>query len=169
MAGSVRYQIYESADGHVLFIASEQSFWKNFCDGIGRTDLFDAHPGAQYADHAIGDTALRAELTTIFRTRTTQQWLEFGVSVDKAIAPVNTAQTIAADPQFQHRLPWLSADELGCEQLPTPLKFGVPLPAPTMAPTLGQHTDEVLAEVLGYNPETLAAKRAAGAFGSSSE
>ena len=33
MREGVRYQIYDSADGHVLFMASEQAFWKNFCEG----------------------------------------------------------------------------------------------------------------------------------------
>ena len=71
MQGGVRYQIYESADGHILFMASEREFWKNFCEGIGRPELFEAHPGSQYADHARGDTALRDELADIFKTRTT--------------------------------------------------------------------------------------------------
>ena len=44
MCEGVRYQVYESADGHVLFMASEQAFWKNFCDGIGRDDLFETVP-----------------------------------------------------------------------------------------------------------------------------
>ena len=56
MSGGVRYQIYESSDGHVLFMASEQAFWKNFCEGVGRADLFEAHPGSKYADHARGNT-----------------------------------------------------------------------------------------------------------------
>ena len=41
MREGVRYQIYESADGHVLFMASEQEFWKNFCAGVGRIELFE--------------------------------------------------------------------------------------------------------------------------------
>ena len=45
MQDGVRYQIYESADGHVLFMASEREFWKNFCEGIGRPDLFERPPG----------------------------------------------------------------------------------------------------------------------------
>jgi len=53
----VRYQFYESADGHVLFMASEQAFWRNFCDGLDRMDLFDRWPGATYADHARGNAA----------------------------------------------------------------------------------------------------------------
>ena len=167
MRGGVRYQIYESADGHVLFMASEQAFWKNFCEGVGRADLFESHPGSKYADHARGDVELRKELRDIFRTKTTQEWIRFGIDVNTPIAPVNTPQSIADDPQFQHRLPWIPREQVGCEQLPTPLKFAdVELPAPTMAPTLGQHTDDVLREVLGYDDDTLAGKRSAGAFGS---
>ena len=40
MREGVRYQFYETSDGHVLFMASEREFWKNFCEGIGRPDLF---------------------------------------------------------------------------------------------------------------------------------
>ncbi|MEM7142829.1 MAG: CoA transferase, partial [Actinomycetota bacterium] len=45
----VRYQMYEASDGHVLFMASEQAFWKNFCEGVDRMDLFDKWPGSKYA------------------------------------------------------------------------------------------------------------------------
>jgi crotonobetainyl-CoA:carnitine CoA-transferase CaiB-like acyl-CoA transferase len=165
MAGGVRYQIYESSDGHVLFMASEQAFWKNFCEGVGRADLFEAHPGSTYADHARGNLELRAELRDIFASRTTQEWIAFGIEVNTPIAPVNTPKTIAEDPQFLDRLPWLSRDELGCEQLPIPVKFDVELPRPTRAPTLGQHTDEIIADVLGYDDDTASTKRQAGAFG----
>ncbi|HMQ28067.1 MAG TPA: CoA transferase, partial [Acidimicrobiales bacterium] len=75
MKDGVRYNLYESADGHVLFMASEREFWKNFCEGVGRPELFEAHPGSKYADHAVGNTALRAELGDIFRTRTSKEWL----------------------------------------------------------------------------------------------
>ena len=108
----VRYQIYESSDGHVLFMASEQAFWKNFCDGVGRMDLFERWPGSKYADHARNNTELQRELRDIFRTKTSAEWLDFGNRVNTPIAPVNTPQTIAADPQFQHRLPWIPID--GC-------------------------------------------------------
>jgi crotonobetainyl-CoA:carnitine CoA-transferase CaiB-like acyl-CoA transferase len=165
MAGGVRYQIYESSDGHVLFMASEQAFWKNFCEGVGRADIFEAHPGSTYADHARGNLELRAELRDIFASRTTQEWIAFGIEVNTPIAPVNTPKTIAEDPQFLDRLPWLSRDELGCEQLPIPVKFDVELPRPTRAPTLGQHTDEIIADVLGYDDDTASTKRQAGAFG----
>ena len=41
MREGVRYAVYATKDGHVLFMASEQEFWKNFCEGVDRTDLFE--------------------------------------------------------------------------------------------------------------------------------
>ena len=161
----VRYQIYEAADGHVLFMASEQAFWKNFCDGIDRPDLFERWPGSTYADHARHNTELQAELKDIFRTRTCQEWLAFGDRVDTPIAPVNTPETVADDPQFRHRMPFHTIDDLGAEQLPLPVHIDGDLPpTPTMAPRAGEHTDEVLAE-LGIDADRIAALRAAGVVG----
>jgi crotonobetainyl-CoA:carnitine CoA-transferase CaiB-like acyl-CoA transferase len=63
-------------------------------------------------------------------------------------------------------LPWLPRAVLGCEQLPFPVRFlDVDLPTPAKAPTLGEHTDDVLRDVLGYDDTTIAAKRASGALG----
>lgn len=167
MKEGVRYNIYESKDGHVLFMASEREFWKNFCEGVGRADLFESHPGSKYADHAVGDTALRAELRDIFRTRTSAEWLAFGGEHNTPIAPVNTPKTIADDPQFADRMPWLPKEVLGADQTPLPVKVvGGSLPVPSMAPAVGEHTDAVLAEVCGYDAERLAALRASGALGS---
>jgi crotonobetainyl-CoA:carnitine CoA-transferase CaiB-like acyl-CoA transferase len=166
MRDGVRYQFYESADGYVLFMASEREFWENFCRGVDRVDLFESHPGSQYADHARGDTALRDELAAIFRERTTAEWVELGDRVNTPIAPVNTPRTLAEDPQFQNRMPWIPCERVGADQLPSPVKvLGEDIPLPERAPTAGQHTDEVLTGVLGYDADRVAALRAAGALG----
>jgi crotonobetainyl-CoA:carnitine CoA-transferase CaiB-like acyl-CoA transferase len=158
MEEGVRYQFYASADGHVIFMASEQKFWKNFCSAIGRDDLYEANPGHKLADHARGNLPLRHELARIFATKTTTEWIEFGMEHDVPLAPVNTPQTIAMDPQFTDRLPWIPAAELTAEQLPFPVRVvGEQPPATTrVAPALGEHTAEVLRDVLGYNDEKIA-------------
>ncbi|MGQ0802827.1 MAG: CaiB/BaiF CoA transferase family protein [Actinomycetota bacterium] len=166
MKEGVRYQIYDSADGHVLFMASEQEFWKNFCEGVERMDLFERWPGKQYADHARNNRELQRELRDIFRTRTTAEWIAFGNEVNTPMAPVNTSQTIADDPQFRDRFPWIPASRLGADEMPLPVRVaGEELPEPTRAPKVGEHTDEVLANVLGYEPDRIEALRAAGALG----
>jgi crotonobetainyl-CoA:carnitine CoA-transferase CaiB-like acyl-CoA transferase len=63
-------------------------------------------------------------------------------------------------------MPWIPRDRLGAEQLPLPIKvIEGELPLPTRAPTVGQHTDEVLRDVLGYDETHLATLRASGALG----
>ena len=162
----VRYQMYESSDGHVLFMASEQAFWKNFCEALDRMDMFERWPGSKYADHARGNLEMQRELRDIFRTKTSAEWLEFGDRVNTPIAPVNNAKNVVDDPQFQDRLPLFTVDQVGCEQLPLPVKFfDEELPIPTHAPTVGQQTDEVLSDVLGLDDDRLASLRDQGILG----
>jgi crotonobetainyl-CoA:carnitine CoA-transferase CaiB-like acyl-CoA transferase len=166
MRDGVRYQFYETADGHILFMSSEREFWENFCNGIGRPDLFERHPGSKYADHARGNDELRRELAEIFKGRTTAEWVVLGGEANTPIAPVNTPQTLADDPQFQDRLPWIPKERVGNDQVPAPIKvIGEELPLPTKAPTVGQHTEAVLREVLGYDEDRIATLRADGALG----
>jgi len=167
MRGGVRYQMYESSDGHVLFMASEQAFWKNFCVAVGREDMFERWPGAEYADHARGNREMQRELVEIFKTKTSADWIQFGIDKNVPIAPVNTPKTIVDDPQFQDRFGWIGQDRLGADQLPLPIKLldGAAEETPTKAPEPGQHTDEVLADVLGYDTERVEKLRSAGALG----
>jgi crotonobetainyl-CoA:carnitine CoA-transferase CaiB-like acyl-CoA transferase len=166
MKDGVRYQLYESSDGHILFMASEREFWKNFCEGVGRADLFESHPGSKYADHAVGDLELRDELAKIFRTRTSAEWIAFSEEVNTTIAPVNTPANIGDDPQFRDRLGFLPAADHGADMLHTPIKFlNEQLPLPGLAPTVGEHSDAVLADVLGWDADRIAEVRAAGALG----
>ncbi len=166
MRDGVRYQFYETSDGHILFMSSEREFWENFCNGIGRPDLFERHPGSKYADHARGNEELRRELAEIFRGRTTAEWVALGGEANTPIAPVNTPKTLADDPQFQDRLPWIPKGRVGNDQVPSPIKvIGEELPLPTKAPGVGEHTAEVLRDLLGYDDERIAGLRERGALG----
>lgn len=167
MLDGVRYQFYASSDGHVLFMASERKFWHNFCTAVGREDLFETRPGAVLADHARGDLELRRELSAIFRRRSTAQWVEFGLAHDVPIGPVNTPESIAADPQFADRMPWQPAERLGADQLPFPVRVAgeAPPAAATAAPAVGEHGAAILRELLGYCDERVAELRKSGALG----
>ena len=167
MVEGVRYQVYEAKDGrYVLFMASEQAFWKNFCEAVDRIDMFERWPGSKFADHARGNKEMQIELRDIFRTRTSLEWIDYGVEKNFPIAPVNSPKTIADDPQFRDRFQWYPIEQLGAEQLGTPLKFiDEALPIPSHAPTIGQHTDEVLADLLGWDADRIADSRAKGGLG----
>jgi crotonobetainyl-CoA:carnitine CoA-transferase CaiB-like acyl-CoA transferase len=165
MRGGVRYSVYASTDGYVLFMASEQHFWKKFCEALERTELYERWPGSQYGDHARGNTEMQAELTKIFATRSTAEWVQFGIDVDVPIAPVYTPHTVHDDPQFQDRMSWFPASALGADQLPFPVKVAGEEPTvPGKAPEVGEHTEAVLRDVLGYDDAKIAALRHAGAI-----
>ncbi len=167
MAESVRYQYYRSQDGIVLFMASEREFWKNFCAGVGRPELYEAHPGSKYADHARGNLALRRELAAIFATRTTAEWLQFGLEVNTPIAPANDTKSITRDPQFQARLPFRPWQQHGTDLMPSPINvIGEQLPVPARAAAAaGCDTDAVLSGVLHYDAERIAKLRRSGVLG----
>ena len=169
MGEGVRYQIYETTDGHILFMACERAFWENFCKAVDRMDLFERWPGSQYADHARNNTELQEDLKEIFKTRSSVDWLDFGQEKNVPIAPVNNHETVAEDPQFSHRMPFISQDELGADQLPLPIFVDGELPSsPTRAPKVGEHTDEILTE-LGVDQKGIDDLRSKGAVGAQVE
>lgn len=167
MSESVRYQMYRSKDGMILFMASEREFWKNFAYGVGRPELYDQNPGAKYADHARGNLELRRTLAEIFATRTTAEWLKFGLEVNTPICPVNDVKSITKDPQFQARLPMRPYQEAGTDLMPSPIKLiDEELPQLAKAPVVpGCDTEEVLSSLLGYDAERIARLREAGVLG----
>jgi crotonobetainyl-CoA:carnitine CoA-transferase CaiB-like acyl-CoA transferase len=165
MREGVRYQVYDSSDGCVLFMASEQEFWRNFCAAVDRLDLFERWPGKKYGDHARGNVELHRELTRIFASHPTEHWIHLGREHNTPIAPVNTPQSIGADPQFRERLPWIPKERLDADMLPYPVRVdSAVLAPPERAPAAGQHTDEVLKEA-GYGEERIRALRSSGAIG----
>ena len=167
MRDGVRYQFYEASDGaFVLLQASEREFWENFCKGVGRPELFEQNPGAKFADHAVGNVELRQQLKEIFLTRTAKEWVDLGLEIEVPIINVNTPQTLKDDPQFQARFEWIPAERLGAEQQPSPIKYlDLDIPLPEKAPTAGQHTDEVLRDLLGKSDDDIAKLRGTGALG----
>jgi crotonobetainyl-CoA:carnitine CoA-transferase CaiB-like acyl-CoA transferase len=166
MEDGVRYQYYQTLDGYILFMASEQKFWKNFCKGLGRVDLFERWPGNRYGDHAKGNRELRIILRDIFKNKTTGQWMDFGDRYNTALAPVNTPQTLADDPHFQARFQWLPASEHIADMLPFPVRFiNEQWPTPTKAPKVGEHGRLVLKNFLHYDDEHIKALENIGVIG----
>ena len=85
-------------------------------------------------------------------------------------SPVRSASssvsTKPGDPQFTDRFPLYPHETHGADMLPFPVKFvGEKLPEPSRAPTVGEQSERVLRDVLGYDDARIAALRRAGALG----
>jgi crotonobetainyl-CoA:carnitine CoA-transferase CaiB-like acyl-CoA transferase len=162
----VRYQYYAAKDGDVLVMATETKFWENLCRGVGRMDLFERWPGRHLADHDHGNDALRIELAAVFATRTRAEWVAFFLEYDVPGAPVYRDGEVHADPHFAARDLWIGKDRDGLLGLGSPVRVdGRRAVADRPAPRAGEHTDDVLRDLLGYDDARMAALTEAGALG----
>jgi crotonobetainyl-CoA:carnitine CoA-transferase CaiB-like acyl-CoA transferase len=169
LRASVRYQYYATSDGRlVLFQATEQHFFERFCAAIDRRDLLVGREGAEVGEHAAGDVELRRELAAIFATRTQAEWVALFLAADVPGGPVHDVASLVTDPQFAARTNLVEHDHPVAgplRLLGTPIHTGEAPVAPSPAPARAEHTDEILAGVLGYDGVRIASLRAAGAIG----
>ena len=162
---SAKYQYYETKDGrYMLFCAIEAKFWGNWCRAVGREDLLGDHRSDLVVDFGSGDDDLRREIQSTFHTRTAAEWMQIAVDHDIALGPALRFDEIRDDPHLRARA------QVVVEHNPV---FGdfLTLGNPVLvrgeelrirsAPSHGQHTDEVLAE-LGYDGSAREDLRAAG-------
>jgi len=164
-AVSAKYQHYATADGKfVLFCGIEPKFWDHFCRAIDRDDLLDAHRRDLVVDFAGGADALRAELQSIFATRSLAEWMQVAAEHDIAMGPALRFDEIDCDPHLRARGMIVTESHPVLGEFET-LGNPVVVPGATFelrsAPALGQHTDAVLAE-LGYDDEHRARLHADG-------
>jgi crotonobetainyl-CoA:carnitine CoA-transferase CaiB-like acyl-CoA transferase len=100
----------------------------------------------------------------IFATRTTAEWMDVAAAHDIPIAPVYEPIAARFDAHNASRLRWLPRSRHGADLIAAPINVSPdPLPAPSRAPTVGEHTDAVLREVLGHTDEVITALRRRGA------
>ena len=153
--GNALYRIYETSDGqHVALGGSEIKFARNLLTKLDRPDLIELcglPPGP-------GQLPVVAFLEETFQQRTRAEWELFFEGLDVCFAPVNDLRTALDLPQTRHREMCLR-DEAGREHLGTPLKFlGEPAELNLKAPSHGEQTDPILAE-LGYDARTVQSLR----------
>ena len=162
---AVRGQYYETRDGkYVVFQPFEEKFWRNFCRAVGRPDLGERSSGAP-ADLASGDETLRLELVAIMKTRTQAEWIDFFIEQNVPGMPVHTLPELVDDPHFQARgnLATVEDPQLGHVVMPTtPIKLPDQTYEVRPAPLLGEHTDEVLLALPGYDAQRVAELRERG-------
>ena len=166
----VPYQVFEvapAADGSkdfiILAVGNDGQFAK-FCAVAGRPELA-ADP--RYASNRLRVTH-RAELVPllepILKSRPKADWLAALEAAGVPCGAINRLDEVFADPQVQARAMvdhWAHPLKQDLRLVASPLKLGrTPVRTERPPPLLGQHTDEVLAELLGWDAARIAAARA---------
>jgi crotonobetainyl-CoA:carnitine CoA-transferase CaiB-like acyl-CoA transferase len=167
LANSAPLDNYPTHDGkYVCIVAGSDANFARLCKAMDRLDLLDDARFARLADRAAnGDTinAIVSEWTATLDARTVE---ERCVAHDVPVATAYTSADIFADPHFDARHDLVTVDDpvIGPirQQAPYPRQVGETPVAPTGAPRLGEHTDEVLSTLLGLSTAEIDALRAKG-------
>jgi alpha-methylacyl-CoA racemase len=134
--GLACYNIYETADGGYISLAAlEPTFWSDFCKVTGHNDLFPR----QF------DRTIKNEVADIFRQRPLSEWLEAFSASDGCVEPIYSFEEMLSHPQVKAR--GFVREENGQPiGLNTPFVFAHDAKRPV--PELGEHTNEVLKDIL---------------------
>jgi len=134
---------------------------------MGRPELATDPRFSNFAGRLKNRDLIIPELEKEFAKRDTSDWLE-RLRGTVPCAPVNTVADALQDQQVLARKMILEVKhpEYGMiRQIGSPIKTDGVVENPMPGPNLGQHTDEVMAGVLGYSDERVSSLRAEGAFG----
>ena len=145
---------YTAADGRRFWLVGLQGerHWPALCASVQRPDWLTDERYATGRARAANAVELIAELDSIFATKTLDEWSEaFAAQPDLFWSPINSMEDVIADEQFHAAggviyVP--DADGTSVPMVATPADFhGTPSEVRCSAPELGEHTDEVLAEL----------------------
>jgi len=164
----VPFQNFATADGWIVVACPKEKFWWLLCDALDRPDLAADARFADFAGRDENRDALVAELDAAFAARTTAEWLALLGAAGVPSGPVNGVVEALVDPQAVARGAVVEAahERFGAVRtIASPLRVGPERRTPSRAPRRGEHTEQILAELCGYDAARIAKLERAGAFG----
>jgi crotonobetainyl-CoA:carnitine CoA-transferase CaiB-like acyl-CoA transferase len=154
------WQSFTCTDGDIMIAVGNDTQFVAFCKVLGMPELASDERFKTNPLRSGNRTTLIPILAGIFRTRTVNDWYKAFDAVNVPSGPINGFAEVFADPQIRHRemllrLPHVEAGSV--PQVANPIKFSAtPVEYKRGPPVLGQHTDEVLRELLGLDDAGLA-------------
>ena len=162
----VPYQVFPTADGHIVLSVGNDATFKRFCDAFGLSALLDDPRYATNAARVANRQLVTDTLTPVMQSKPTAEWLEKLEALSVGCGPINKLADVFADPQVIARkavVEMRHASGANVKVVANPVRLSeTPADYRLPPPTLGQHTEEVLLGLLGIAPEKFAALRKAG-------
>ncbi|MBC3931892.1 CaiB/BaiF CoA transferase family protein [Undibacterium curvum] len=163
-ANIVPYQTFATSDGHIIVAAGNDSQYKKFVQIGGRPELaddarFSSNPArVQHREQLI---PLLAEMV---RLKSKQEWITLLEQAGVPCGPINRLNEVFDDPQVKARQMQISLPHPSAGSAPlvaSPIKLSAtPVSYRNAPPLLGQHTEQILSDLLHYDAERIAELRA---------
>ena len=160
------FQFFAVSDGHIVLAAGNDGLWRKLCTALGLLDLIE---DSRFADNALrteNHAALEPLLAEVLADKTVAEWCEVLVQAGVPSGPLCDVGEVFNDEQIAAREMIVEIDHpiAGRQAMPnSPLKFSqTPIQLQRPAPLLGQHTEEVLRDMLDLGTDEITGLRADG-------
>lgn len=154
----IPYRAYEAKDGWLVLACPNERHWQSLCAALGREDLMDDPELNNLMARFVNKAKVDATLEEILKEKTVAEW---GKSLDECKvpwAPVNTIDRALADPQVTARNMVVEIEHPVCgsyESVGNPVKVSDTVEEFKPAPLLGEHSRDVLENILHYDTQRI--------------
>ena len=153
----VPYQVFQTSDSFFVLAVGNNAQFKKFCEFADTAELANDSRFRTNKDRVQNRNVLAELINDLTKKFSTSYWLEELEKIQVPCGPVNTIREVFDDPQIQHRgmeisMPHNLSGNGKVSLIGSPVKMSeTPVSYRNAPPTLGQHTDEILEEILGMD------------------
>ncbi len=156
----VPYQDFHTSDGYVIIAVGNDTQFARLAQAIGKPEWASDPQFSTNSQRVKNRDSLIAAMNDITRTRTTDEWVELFESIGIPCGPINDLEHVFKDPQVIARNMQISMHHPKYGNMPlvaNPIRLSeTPVQYRHAPPALGEHTEQVLAELLGIDSKRFA-------------
>ena len=160
------FEAFESTDGYIIIALGNDGLWAKFCEHVNRPDLITDERFRTNASRTANHEQLFPIIAGLMRQRTTEMWIEALDAIGVPCGPINTIDKVVNHPQVLARemIAKVEHEITGSVEVPgIPIKLSkTPGRIDAPAPSLGEHTMEILTGLLGMAEEEVNQLKAEG-------
>ena len=165
----VPYQTFHTRTRDLALAIAGEKLWRKFCPVIGCPELLEDPRYRNTVERSKHREALIPKLREVFMTRSYEEWETLLLANDVPVGAINDIAQVVEHPQVKARRSFREVDHPSVGKVhvvASPVRLSkTPAREPTPSPVHGQHTREVLSEVLGLGDEEISKLAAAGVIG----
>jgi crotonobetainyl-CoA:carnitine CoA-transferase CaiB-like acyl-CoA transferase len=149
----VPYQVFPTRDGYMVLSIGNDATFKRFCEAFGLEKLLKDDRFATNSARVENRQFVTDTLTPTMKKRATSDWVEKLEALKIGCGPINTLKEVFGDPQVQARgmvVEMMHASGVPVKVIANPVRLSeTPADYRVAPPTLGEHTEEILRDLLG--------------------